>query len=84
MLLPLPQHTSKRMMIIMLQSHPPPQLPPKIPFPFPHPLPQKSNKRIIQIQELFPPSQLPHPQFVAAKSLIVEPPINLFTLYTML
>ncbi len=33
------------------------------------------------MQELFPPSQLPHPQFVAAKSLIVEPPIKF--IYTL-
>lgn len=76
MLLPFPQqHTSKRIITMMLQSQPmlQPLLPPRIPPPFPQP-PQKSNNRIIQIQELFPPSQLPHPQFVAAKSLMVEPP----------
>ena len=84
---PPPQQHKSKMMMIMLQSQPPPQPPPqfpppKIPLPLPFPHPQKSNKRIIQIQELFPLSQLPHPQFVAAKSLIFEPPFNfVYTLY---
>ena len=85
MLFPFPQQHKSKIMMMMLQSlpQPLPQLPPpKIPLPLPFPHPQKSNNRIIQIQELFPLSQLPHPQFVAAKSLIVEPPFNfVYTLY---
>ena len=62
---PPPQQRRSKMIQIQLLScpQPPPQLPPN-----PLPLQQQSNK-IIQIIELHPLS-LPHPQFVAAKSLI--------------
>lgn len=71
-----------------MQSHPPP---PKEPQPFPHPQPLCSNppqqqSRIrMRNMQLHPPLLLlshpqPHPQFVAAKSLILFPPdIFLYT-----
>lgn len=62
-------------------SHPHPPLL----FINPPPLPQQLSKRMIQIQELHPPLLLshPHPQFVAAKSLIFKSSINLITVYYM-
>ena len=63
--------------MIQLQSLPVPQPPPKIPFP----PPQHDNKSKMIIIQLHPLSVAhPHPvlQFVAAKSLIFEPPKNLY------
>jgi len=65
----LPPHPQKsRRMIIQQQLSPPKPQP--LPKPLPQPLPQQDRRRRIQIQEnpLFPSH--PHPQFVAAKSLI--------------
>ena len=87
--LPPQQQRSKRMMMMQLQSppkrpllpHPLPQLPP----PFPHP-PQRRSIRMIQIQ-LLPPLSHPHPllhpppQFVAVKSLMLEPPKFVYNVY---
>ena len=65
--------------IIVEQQSPPP----KNPFPLPHP-PQNKRIRIRNKQLLlFPPSQ-PHPQFVAAKSLMLLSPKLLFTLNNMI
>ena len=76
----------------MMFSHPQPEpFPPKRPEP-PHPQPslpllQKQSRRSIHIMELHPHPLLlfvPHPQFVAVKSLIVLPPkFFLFMVYTM-
>lgn len=64
--------------MMLPQSLPPQPLPQPL---LPNPLPPQQNKRIIINRQLFPPSLLqpfPHPQFVAAKSLILVPPkINL-------
>ena len=73
-LLPLPQQSRSR----MIQQ----QLSPPKPHPLPQPLPfpQQASRRMIQIQLLHPQPLLqpllshPHPQFVAAKSLILFPP----------
>ena len=63
----LPQQKSNR--IIHKQLLLPQPLSLKV---LPHP-PQQANKIINQIMELHPPSSLhPHPQFVAAKSLILN------------
>ena len=57
------------------------------PHPFPHPLfPHRHIRQMIQriqLQELSPKRlfPLPHPQFVAAKSLIVNPPGFVYTSY---
>lgn len=56
--------------------------PPKNPFPLPHPPQQNKRIRIKKKQLLFPPSQ-PHPQFVAAKSLIFNLLKYLLTLNNM-
>lgn len=75
-----PQHANRRIIQIMELSFPQPQPPPLNPPPLPQ---QHSKRRIIQIHELFPPSHPPHPQFVAAKSLIGN--LQLFsTVYHML
>ncbi len=76
----------------MMLSHPQPEpFAPKSPEP-PHPQPslpllQKQSRRSIHIMELHPHPLLlfvPHPQFVAVKSLIVFPPkFFLFMVYTM-
>ncbi len=67
----------------MMLSHPHPEdePPPKKLPPHPHPslpLLQKASRIIIHIMELHPHPPLrllvPHPQFVAVKSLIVLPP----------
>lgn len=84
---PLPQNRSRMMMIkiSLLQPHPPLLLI----MPLPHPQLQNKSKRMIQVQQLFPPLKSPQPllsqpqpQFVADKSLIVLPPKD-FTLYCM-
>lgn len=64
--------------IIQLQSLPPHPLPPN-PNPLPLPPQQQRSNMIIIIQEN-PPSPHPQlfPQFVAAKSLIVVPPNNIY------
>lgn len=77
----------------MMLSHPHPEEepPPKKLPPHPHPslpLLQKASRIIIHIMELHPHPPLrllvPHPQFVAVKSLIVLPPkFFLFMVYTM-
>ncbi len=67
----LPPHPQKsRRMIIQQQLSPPPKPLRPLPQPLPQPFPQQARRRRIQIQEipLFPSH--PHPQFVAAKSLI--------------
>lgn len=62
-------------MQLQLLLHPQLSPPPKMLLPFPQ---QENSKIKIIIQEqLFPPSHALHPQFVAAKSLILIPPINL-------
>ncbi len=68
--------------ISLLQPHPP--LPKLIPLP--HPQLQNKSKRMIQVQQLFPPLKSPQPllsqpqpQFVADKSLIVLPPKRFYT-----
>jgi hypothetical protein len=88
--LPPPQkQESKRIQINHSQEllpqpslHPQPLLPPKmLPKPHPPPLPpQKQDNRRIQMIQLHPPplppkiELLPHPQFEAVKSLMIEPP----------
>jgi hypothetical protein len=60
--------------MIHRQSFPPqPLLLPNMLLPLPQ---QQERSSMIQIMELHPPSLHPHPppQFVAAKSLIVNPP----------
>lgn len=57
-------------MIQMLSQHPPLPLFPKKEPPLP---PQQQSSRMIQMMLLHPhPLSFPHPQFVAAKSLIVD------------
>ena len=73
-LLPFPQKSRSR--IIQQQL----SLPKPYPLPQPLPFPQQASRRMIQIQLLHPQPLLqpllshPHPQFVAAKSLILFPP----------
>lgn len=68
--------------MMQLQSLPPPHPFPHPPPKEPFPLQQVKRSKIIIIQ-LHPPS-FPHPhpvlQFVAAKSLIIEPPKSFFTM----
>lgn len=66
-----PQKKSNRMIQMQLLSPQPPLLPNKLLVPFPQQL-ESSNR--IQIMEQHPFPSL-HPQFVAAKSLMFEPPI---------
>jgi hypothetical protein len=63
--------------------HPQPSLPPKKPLPHP---PQQLSKMINQIIEEHPPLLFPshpHPQFVAAKSLMFKSSNILITMYHM-
>lgn len=78
---PQPPHKRRRHIsqIQLLFPHPPQ------PLLHPPPLLSKRSKRIISQMQLFPPQpQSPHPlhppQFVAAKSLIKNPPIKTFTI----
>jgi hypothetical protein len=70
--------------IQLLSPHPPNTLPPQ-PFPLPPQMQERSRIQMMQLQELPPPKNPiplpqplsqplshPHPQFVAAKSLIVK------------
>lgn len=69
---PLPQKSSRRM--IRQQLSPQPPLPPQL---LPQLLPQQVSRRMIQMMLLHPLLLFvshPHPQFVAAKSLISFPP----------
>lgn len=69
-LFPNPPQQQRRRMIHRQLSLPHP-LPPN---PFPHP-PQQQRRRIIHRQEDIPfPFSHPHPQFVAVKSLMLNPP----------
>lgn len=84
---PLPQQHSSRMihrqLLFWSKPHPPPQ---------PLLLPQQleSTRRRISVEQQLPPNRLeippefshPHPQFEAAKSLMVKPPI-FYTLHSM-
>lgn len=85
-LLPPQIQLNKRIQIMMLQelllSHPQPK-----PFP-PNPLlpPQQHKRRMIQMQELLPPKfpkphplSQPQPHDDADKSLIKQPPNNIYT-----
>ena len=68
-----PQQKSKRM--IQMQLLLPPQLSLPHPSPLPFPQQQKSKIRMMSQEQLFPlphPPSHPHPQFVAAKSLISD------------
>ncbi len=83
LLLPKPLPQNKRIRIIQIQSQPQPSPEPKLLPPLPQ---QKRSIKIIQMHEQpFPPFHVfphPHPQEVADKSLIVEPPyINSYALY---
>ena len=78
-LLPNPPQQQSRRMIHRQLSLPHP-LPPNV-LP-PHP-PQQQSRRMIHRQEDIPfPLSHPHPQFVAVKSLMLNPPIRL--LFTVL
>ena len=62
--------------VVCLSQHPPFPLPIMEPL-FPQ---QHSNKMIHRIEEQ-PPLSDPHPQFVAAKSLMFQPPVFIYTSY---
>ena len=77
---PPQQHRSRMIQIASLQPFPPR----KEPLPFPHPPPQQHKSKIIQIMLLHPhPLSLEHPQFVAAKSLMLIASRFLFTIHSM-
>ena len=81
---PQPPHKRRRQISQMQLLFPQPPHPPQ-PLLHPQPLLSKRSKRIISQMQLFPPQpQSPHPlhppQFVAAKSLIKNPPIKTFTI----
>ena len=92
---PFPPHPHNRSskMIIQLQSFPQPlccpQPQPLLPFPQQHKIKRiqiielQSPKHLPSPHPLFPvqESSHPHPQFVAAKSLIVNPPDFVHTSY---
>ena len=76
---PNPPQQKRSRMINRQLSFPPPL--PLNPFP-PHP-PQQQSRRMIHRHEDIPlPLSHPHPQFVAVKSLILNPPVGL--LFTVL
>ena len=77
-----PQQQRSRMIQRQSLLPPHPLFPPQKP-PLP---PQQHNKMMIQRMELHPPSlqEHPPPQFVAAKSLMLKPPKDLFTVYSIL
>lgn len=84
--LPLPPQQKSRRIIHrqLLPPQPHPSLPPKNPLP--HPPPQQQSRIINQIIEEQPPLLFPshpHPQFVAAKSLMFKSSNILITMYHM-